>query len=368
MNSINLIEKAQELSTHLEAILRNNPQLPPKPREFVQETITQLASLAERLRSISETCVDLTDIKTGEREMLKNVDFWNEIPAGQIVGPTLTELVMSHSMTLKTLYQGAIDIRQISKFDESQLSMARELGDNFSIHQHGWSGLKAALAKRDNGAHCKAADAHEVKRFLTMLQHRKVITGFRFLSAKFQGKTRTWTETSPAALRHLPENHPCLFEFDGFDRSHQPFLTGHWFNAYAYTVFEDQLKRLDSDYEIYPRVEFEHATGGRRTKGDFDVIINIGRRLLLVECKSGRIDREHGRDDFVEIVEKTDMLKKAFSSTRIADHTFLLLFNPEANDPQAIRDYFASRSIEAVTPAEIRIVVMDKIRDVGTPA
>ena len=48
--------------------------------------------------------------------------------------------------------------------------------------------------------------------------------------------------------------------------------------------------------------------------------------------------------------------------------TFLLLFNPDANDPQEIRDYFAARSIEAVTPAEIRTVVIDKIRDVGTPA
>lgn len=211
-------------------------------------------------------------------------------------------------------------------------------------------------------------EAPGVKRFLALLKQRKVITGFRFLSAKFQGKTQTWTEADLAVLRKLPENHPCVFEFDGFDRSHQSFLTGHWFNAYAYTVFEDQLKRLDSDYEIYPRVEFEHATGGRTTKGDFDVIINIGRRLLLVECKSGRIDREHGRDDFAEIVEKTDMLKKAFSSTRIADHTFLLLFNPDANEPQAIRDYFAARSIEAVTPAEIRTVVIDKIRDVGTPA
>ena len=365
-NAINLIERAQELKTHLEATVSANPQLPAKPREIISDTIAHAASLAEKLRIISDNYVDLTSIKTGEKDMLKNVHFWDKLPPGQINGPMLDELVTNRSTTLKILYQGAIDIRQISKFDEVELSIARELGDNFSIHQRGWSKLKVALAKSDNGVQAKASEAYSVKDFMVMLNKREVIGGFKFQFAKYQANKSTWTDAELGVLRKLPENHPVRFEFDGFNRRFHSFLTGHWFNAYAYTVFEDQLKRLDSDFEIYPRVQFEHATGGRRSKGDFDVIINIGKRLLLVECKSGRIARDdRGRDDFAEIVEKTEMLKKAFSSTRIADHTFLLLFNPDANEPKEIHDYFAARGIEAVTPAEIRGVVIDKIRDLG---
>jgi hypothetical protein len=37
--------------------------------------------------------VDLTSIKTGEKDMLKNVHFWGKLPPGQINGQMLDELL-----------------------------------------------------------------------------------------------------------------------------------------------------------------------------------------------------------------------------------------------------------------------------------
>jgi hypothetical protein len=103
------------------------------------------------------------------------------------------------------------------------------------------------------------------------------------------------------------------------------------------------------------------AGAGRRTRGDFDLIVNIGKRLLLVECKSGRILKDNDRDDFEDIISKTETLKGAFKSTRITDYTFLLLFNPEVTDPNLVRKHFDPLGIKAVTPGEIRGVVIDLI-------
>lgn len=362
MKSVNLVEAAKELQSHLEKVVRAHSQLPDQPREYLEATCKQLAVIVNRLQLISTNILNLTAVQTGEKDLQRNAQHWDSLPAGQIAGAQLEELVLKHSTTLRTLYQGAVDVKSITKFTEAELSVARELGDNFSIHKAGWVSLKAALARQDSHVLAKSGDAVAIRQFFTMLKQAILISGFKILSAKFQSRKQSWIEADLEKLRYLPQNHPIRIEFTGLNARIHSFLTGHWFNAYAYLVFEDQLKRLDSDFEIYPRVHYEYASAGRRTQGDFDVIINIGRRLLLVECKSGRMNQIEGRDDFAEIVRKVELIKQAFRSTRITGYNFILMYNPEANDPAIVREYFPVRGIEPVTPQEIRGVVIDRIR------
>lgn len=363
MSSINLIEKAKELKSLVENVINDNPQLPPNPQKFMTETITQLGTVVERLAHISENFVQLTNLESQQKAMLGNVQFWDAIPPGAINGDALTDLVRNHSTTLKALYQGAIDILKILKFSDKDLHIASEMGDNFSLHQEGWSSFKRALTPHGDGR-ARARAASSISKFLYLLKRNEVIADYRLFFLKYEKDRSTrWVDMKPDfAERKLPPDHPIMFEFDGFDRSLVSFYTGNWFNAYAYTVFLDQLRRLDSDYEIYSMVNFSNkASAGRRTTGDFDLIVNIGKRLLLVECKSGRILRESERNDFEDIIAKTETLKGAFKSTRITDYTFLLLFNPEVTDPNLVRKYFDPLGVKAVTPGEIRGVVIDLI-------
>ena len=249
------------------------------------------------------------------------------------------------------------------KFSEKELTMASEIGSNFSLYQEGWSSFKRALTPKGDGV-ARARAASSISRFLKLLKWKGVITDHALFFLKYEkDRSKRWVDTTPEfADRQLPPNHPIMFEFSGFDKSLTNFFTGNWFNAYAYTVFLDQLRRLDSDYEIYSMVHFSNqASVGRKTNGDFDLIVNIGKRLLLVECKSGRILKDTERDDFEEIISKTETLKGAFKSTRITDYTFLLLFNPEVTDPEIVRKQFDPLGIKPVTPGEIRGVVIDLI-------
>jgi len=363
MSSVNLIEKAKELKSLLETVIKDNPQLPANPQKYIAETVTHASALVEQLDHISNNWVKLTNLESQEKAMLGNVQFWDAIPPGFINGDAVVDLVLNHSTTLKTLYQGAIDIVKLFKFSEMELKTASEIGDKFTEYKDGWSSFKRALAPGGNGV-SRAECALSIQKFLNLLSRSRVITGYRLHFLKYNKKGgEDWVEAKAEFMdRKLPPKHHIMFEFDGFNSSLASFFTGNWFNAYAYTVFSDQLKRLESDYEIYSMVHFHNrASAGRNTKGDFDLIVNIGSRLLLVECKSGRILGIGQRDDFADIRAKTETLKGAFRSTRINDYSFLLLFNPDATDQNAVRSHFDPLGIKAVTPADIRGVVIDLI-------
>lgn len=79
-------------------------------------------------------------------------------------------------------------------------------------------------------------------------------------------------------------NYDFEVTLEGFDSKCALILTGHWFEAYAYTVFRDQLERIDADFEIYTQVSYEaNIEGSGKSKSDFDVLINTGDLLVLVE-------------------------------------------------------------------------------------
>src|SRR6266571_4930380 len=89
--------------------------------------------------------------------------------------------------------------------------------------------------------------------------------------------------------------------------------------------------------------------------------VSLTSGVRRASCKSGRILKDNKRDDFEEIIAKTETPKGAFKNTRITDYTFLLLFNPELTDPNVVCGHFDPLAIKAVTPGEIRGVVIGLI-------
>jgi hypothetical protein len=178
MSSINIIEKAKELKALLEDVIKDNPQLPPNPQKYMADTVVHSGTLVEKLEHISDNWVQLTNLATQQKAMLGNVQFWDAIPPGAVNGDALTDLVKNHSTTLKALYQGAIDILKILKFSDKDLHIASEMGDNFSLHQEGWSSFKRALAPPGDGR-ARARVASSISKFLNLLKRNGVIADYR---------------------------------------------------------------------------------------------------------------------------------------------------------------------------------------------
>lgn len=361
-----LLQRVEELQGLLKLVSERNQSLAPKPRQSLEHAIQLAEQFSTHLKFISENYVDLKSVDDNQKALLKNVEYWNKLSAGNLKGAELEELILKHSETLKSLYQAAIDILQICKFGDDELKLAADIGDNFVKFSGGCHLVKLSVTNSSYEILTKLEKGESIAAFLDLMVKRQIIKNYAFSLRVFErDKSPGWKEMPfLAAWRNnqLHGNHPVLFEIQGFDSKYRKFITGNWFNAFAYVVFNDQLRRMDLDYEIYTLVNFQSKSAGRVSTGDFDLILKVENRLFLVECKSGRLLENEGRDDYNEIIRKTETVKSAFESTRVSEYTFLLLCNPAVVDPKEASARLSESNIRVVTPDEIRGFVVDLLK------
>ena len=361
-----LLQKTEELRGLLKLVSERNASLALKPRQSLDQASEMAEQLSTHLKFISENYVDLKSVDDNQKALLKNVEYWNKLPAGVLRGEELAELYLNHSETLKSLYQAAIDILQLRKFSDDELGLAAEIGDNFVKFSGGCHAVKMGITSGYNDIKTKLEMGESIALFLDLIHKRGIIKNYGFAIQSYERDRppgwKAMTFRHAWQNKQLHGNHPVLFEIHEFDPRYHKFITGDWFNAFAYVVFNDQLRRMGLDYEIYTLVNFQSKSAGRVSKGDFDLILKVENRLFLVECKSGRLLENEDRDDYDEIIRKTETIKSAFESTRVSEYTFLLLCNPSVVDPKKASARLAASSIQVVTPDEIRGFVIDLFR------
>ncbi len=151
-----------------------------------------------------------------------------------------------------------------------------------------------------------------------------------------------------------------IFSFSKSNYHH--LISGHWFNAYAYYIIDDHLNRNNFDYELYTRVSYTAPAEIFRSGGDFDILSMVGRKILLVECKSSEL--RGNKDNFLKIIQKTEGIKKVFdlTHTNYYQYVFLLIYNHFSNDQQEILKELEGTGIKPVRPDEIRGTVIELFR------
>lgn len=363
-----LLKKSEELRSAFTVAQSQSGVLGVKAKAALENAAESLDTTIARLWELNDF-LDLTAIEVDDPEFRANLAYWDALPGGILSGnEALAELYKEHSATLLQLYQGAVDITRVVKFSDAELEAATVIGQDFKQFQKSFHAMKYGLANYKPGSDQVIWNFPFVAQKPTaMLVERLVRLGF-VSGASYKQKLLdgSWIPIAPMELRHKQltgeqaiKNYDFEVTLEGFDAKNALFLTGHWFEAYAYSVFRDQLERIDADFEIYTQVSYEaNLEGSGKSKSDFDVLINTGDLLVLVECKSGKLDDVEGKS----IISKTNFLKQVFSNTRVKDFMFVLVYSPRDPATDTVIKSLGDHNIQCLQPHELRGFIVDNIR------
>lgn len=365
-----LLKISEELRSVFAVAQSQSDVLGVKAKSALENAAESLDTTIANLWTLNDF-LDLTAIEVSDPEFRANLAYWDALPGGTLSGKeVLAELYKEHSATLQQLYQGAVDITGIVKFTETELQAANVIGQDFKEFQKSFHAMKYGLSKYIKESNQVVWNFPIIaQKTTTSLVDKLVRLGFiSGGSYKQKDSNGSWMPISSSELSRVkwrPADDKSLKEYDfevtleGFDEKNIPFLTGHWFEAYAYSVFRDQLERIDADFEIYTQVSYEaNIPGSGNSKSDFDVLINTGDRLVLVECKSGKLDDAEGKS----IIGKTDFLKQVFSNTRVKDFMFVVVYSPRDPATDTVIQNLKDHNIQCLQPHELRGFIVDNIR------
>jgi hypothetical protein len=355
---MNLIEAAEKLGSMLQQLLKSSTvdSLPSARKVELEGIGEKIKVIVADLKAVDQSFLDLRRSTEEKKNLAKNLAYWENLPAGAIrAGTPGFDELRENSKTISDLHRAAIDISQIIKFGPNALSFASAMGTNFQRFQESWQRFKTLIADHQDLFETDAGRVLEAAGFFRELKRFGVVSDY---STAFR-KDRRWIEADISRLKQIRDPDVRVgFRF-GFVEGRRGLITGHWFNAYAYEVLSDQLKRLEADFEIYPLVSYRASGNVALARGEIDVVARIGSQILVIECKSGRIRRDVDIDMFEMIRQKFDDLKHIFASARLSNFTFVLVFNPFLVDPQQVTENFDNKGIISIGIDDLRGKIID---------
>jgi hypothetical protein len=345
--------------------------------EKLGEARDAVAALAERRevgKRIKPELIELTGqieairVRVAEIEDLYAIDFgsdvdakiaeaarlWSEAPDGRLRGPDLLPLRRA-SPLLSALYLKGIDLQQAVKFGEEQRKLAQWIGTRFDD----LSDLLRAFRKErrnpndDSEWSAIVPMRKSLAPALRELEKRRVIDGRRLLC---RNKERKWVPFELDWLRDEPESE-ILVVYEKLNAGLLQFMKGEWLNCYVYDIIDDQLRRHDAAYELYTDVSYTAPADVIRAASEFDVIGRFRDKVVCVECKSGRLDPEHGA--FEDLIQRTEALRTVLSSMGEGETHFLffVVYDPTSNPEEEMRRRLEPASIRPLRPTEVRSVM-----------
>jgi hypothetical protein len=359
---VDLVKEFARLSSIVQDLAIANPQLGQKAQAALQQLGSASKALVHMSQQFSESYLDLTALELQDNRRSVNRGYWEILPPGRLLEPQILELVRNRSVTLKRLYQASLDFTSITKFSAEELAFARDIGDEFKSHKRFWNRLKKVVV---DDRPFRIGQQWEVKgavSFFNLLIRHGYVT--RCDAQLRRGEAAATGLDLNAVLAELKAN--PLRDIDRLqftyqiDRRQHAFLTGGWFEAYSYYVFEDMLIRLAADFEIYSRVQYQATQAGRSvSRGDIDLLVSLEDQIFVVECKSGDFsDEEAGR-----CVQKTRFLKEICRDMGVKETLFFLVAPPIDSEQSAgVMDRLKAEDIELVEPQDIRSLLSKRLR------
>jgi tellurium resistance protein TerD len=356
----NPLEIAKELYASLIAVGETIPMA-----EIPKQKLAEISAVTQKMIGVLEhihKAVVPLDLVSEDAIFVNNLLVWKNLPAGYVLKKHIQfQRLLNNSKTLGILHKNAIDILSVYKFSDSEINLSRKIGDFFSANYSFYQAFKALIVQNQLGPASLTArvkEATEINDFLLSLQKVGVIGPFQIQLYVFNSKE--WVDTDVGTLRRIrSQENKIRFNLTLTDpTTYRDLISGHWFNAFAYSLISDHLARNQLLHEIYSRVSYQSPSEIFKSKGDFDIIALSGETILAVECKSGNLKETLNVD---QLIDKMKGLEKVFaaSGSMKCRHQFLMIYNPFASVDQAALEKLANAGIKPVMPSEIRGVVFN---------
>lgn len=362
-NTVLVIERSKALVEALEEVL-TTLTFARLPRERLEQAREQARAIVATLEDVHDNFAPLIVKKNG-RPLTAARNAWNALAAGLIDAKALeVQRLVSTSPSLASMFRGGVDFQDFYRYSRQEIELAADLGQRFDDLHEVWDDFRLNVGRGETGMPFKQEQCEKVAAFLGLMRKHKVIESYTYW--KYLFRDETWEEVKkPDGIRFF-KNPRLSVSFTNISRPLMGSVNGHWLTAFTYQIIEDHLSRNNLDFEIYSQVRYQTAHGGPGVRGDFDVLARSSSRILLVECKAGRLrGRENdNRQDFEELANKAEMLTKALKTNRAeeTDITFWLVFNPRLNAEEHVSAELKGSLIQPLAPQQIRGRVIEHFR------
>lgn len=379
----NLISECTSLATELERIYElGSGTLPKNAQAKFQLARDFLAQTNAALLDISDNVRDLTAIEVHSKAMLLASETWACLPDGRVTGEPLKQLFKQSSQALKFLHQGRVDATEAYKFSEEELSFAKELGQDFLGYEPIWSDWRFNISARDRderhylwinerGERMEHPDGKHyvipnlfLKKFAKLLERRGVYAGASIAEpqiCRVQGRRKVTDNEAWMPIKngwegfekeyYLSTTQARVLLGEPVNKAMFQFVLGGWFEAYVQYLFSDMLERLEKPHEIVTKLKYNAVLEGQGAfNGELDVLISTEDKLVVVECKSGKLTA----DDAKRVLVRKKVIEQALSSVQATSMKidFLLIHAPRSDSPDA-RKIVEDGGVQVMDPVEV---------------
>lgn len=332
--------------------------IPRRPRAELIDMLALLRATFDQATTLHE---DLYRLPVElQRPLLAGHATWSALPPARYVGgsPELERLA-TQSLTLRELGMLGVHTRSVERFSSEVVALATSMALAFDGIQPAFRAWKRAVAKQHDTLRLRRGEAIAGLPFFEAL-HTVCGSDEPAFEVYSYGR-KEWFATPADALRHGRNMRDKVrVPTPMLTKEWRRIVSGHWFTVLAYTVMEEHLEALGADYELLSNVEFESGIEFGRLRGDFDVLARTSDTLLLIECKSGRLTKDH--QSFREIVDKARLVERVLedAGAEIPVRS-ALLYNPYATEPDVVTEALEGTCVTALQPRELRRFVSQEV-------
>ncbi len=319
-----------------------------------------IADLARRAHELLDDIrgVHLPERATVTTQLTAARRTWLSQAAGSYgAGSDQLERQITVSPTLQALHRSGITITSARRYTGDDRRLAVRLGDRFAGWHDAWDGLKVAMHFGDRQVRFRRKDADDELNFVRAMVKDDVIRNVRYEVYTYRNKRHEPIAANRIRRLRNPEQ-PLRYHFELGDSDRARLLQGYWFNVYAGHVIADHLKRNDIDFELYTEVGYTSPADVMRASGDFDVLARANGTVVMLECKSGRLQPERG--DLHQVVDRAVGLRRVLDVTNSGLRCeVMLLHNHHLNDAAELEAALSGTPVRLLRLDELRGAVID---------
>lgn len=369
MPKTDLIHMATALQSALiSACDAARPALSKKGHAAIQAATDSVNQALAHLRAL-EDFINLGAIDSTSSALRDHLAHWDTLPSGLLHRNDDLLGLRAHSLSLRQMHRYGITVTGLTKFTPSELQSATEIGRHLKDFENAFHAMKYGLSRYVKDSHHVTWGFPVIAQKSTLaLADRLTRLGFISGATYFhRDNADVWHEINQEDITRLScpfvpysdaRDYVLRIQLNGFDPQSLNFLTGHWLEAYAYSLFRDQLDRLDIDFEIYTQVAYSaDMPDGGESVSDLDILVCTGDALALVECKTGKLQLT----DRDTLIQKTHLMKQAFSGSGITQFLPVMVYSPRGAANEKIVRELQDHTIICLQPHELRGFIIDRL-------
>jgi hypothetical protein len=286
------LEAANGLVSLIEATLREKPVVG-SVREQLERALTMVTEVAAVLADLQANVVDLC-LADADHDLRRALEAWRGLEAGPYgAGDKALELLAGSSPALSGLERAGIRMKGLRRFSPAEERIAAAMGELYRDAPEVVHDSKNAATQGHELTRFVRRDLDATQAFFRAMEATGVIAAPTYEVFAY-GKKR-WMPSKPEKLRYQKNDGQLMRAKHGTVQGYlRSFVTGDWLTAFAAHVASDHLSANGVPHEALTMVAYEAPRDLLDDRSDLDVLVRAGDRVVLVECKAGRVDANGG--------------------------------------------------------------------------